>query len=100
VRACSLLPRRIRLTQRTTGGTGHAEVPGADYPYITVSLIVGLARLCYAETKYLTVKAGAVLLLIWVCGLALILAVPLASSRLFFSGAVPRERKFLLAGRC
>jgi Na+/H+-dicarboxylate symporter/ABC-type amino acid transport substrate-binding protein len=58
-------------------------------PYITVSLIAGLGSLNSKEARTLGVKVGAVVLLLWLVGLALALLFPLAFPELkaatFFS---------------
>ena len=58
-------------------------------PYITVSLIAGLGGLNGKEARTLGVKVGAVVLLLWLVGLALALLFPLAFPELkaatFFS---------------
>ena len=71
-------------------------------PYITLSLITGLGHLTYAQVKTLALKAGAVLILLWVLALAAILVMPLAfpvwESAAFFSTSLidkPEEVNFL-----
>ncbi|TVQ87579.1 MAG: hypothetical protein EA400_11035 [Chromatiaceae bacterium] len=47
-------------------------------PYVVVALITSLGRLSLAEAAALGLRAGAVLLLLWVIGIAVVLLTPLA----------------------
>jgi len=47
-------------------------------PYVVVALITSLGRLTFAEAKQLGLKAGSVLILLWIVGLGVVLATPLA----------------------
>lgn len=64
-------------------------------PYVVVALITSLGRLTLEEAKQLGLKAGAVLLLLWVIGLAVVLSTPLAfpnwPSASFFSTSQIQE---------
>ena len=64
-------------------------------PYIMVSLITALGRLSLADAKTLGLKAGAVLLVLWGTGLAVVLLTPLAfpqwPSASFFSTSQVEE---------
>ena len=66
-------------------------------PYITVSLITALGRLTLKDAKLLGLKAGSVLLLLWVIGLAVVLLAPLAfpqwPSASFFSTTKVEEAR-------
>ncbi len=65
-------------------------------PYVVVALITSLGRLTLDEAKALGLKAGAVLLVLWGIGLAVVLASPLAfpdwPSASFFSTSQIEER--------
>lgn len=64
-------------------------------PYVVVALITSLGRLSLADAKSLGLKAGAVLVLLWAIGLAVVLASPLAfpnwPSASFFSASQIEE---------
>jgi Na+/H+-dicarboxylate symporter/ABC-type amino acid transport substrate-binding protein len=66
-------------------------------PYIIVSLVTALGRLTLANAKSLGLKAGSVLLVVWVVGLAVVLLSPLAfpkwPSASFFSTSQVHEAK-------
>jgi Na+/H+-dicarboxylate symporter/ABC-type amino acid transport substrate-binding protein len=66
-------------------------------PYITVSLITALGRLSLEDAKTLGLKAGSVLLVLWVIGLAVVMLAPLAfpqwPSASFFSTSQVQEAK-------
>ncbi len=71
-------------------------------PYVTVSLILGLGQLGYAEAVNLARRAGFVLLLLWAISISLVLLMPLvfppAQSGAFFSTSLiqqPPEFDFL-----
>ncbi len=65
-------------------------------PYVVVALITSLGRLTLGDAKALGLKAGAVLLVLWGIGLAVVLASPLAfpdwPSASFFSTSQIEER--------
>jgi Na+/H+-dicarboxylate symporter len=64
-------------------------------PYVVVALITSLGRLTLDEAKHLGLKAGGVLLLLWIIGLAVVLSSPLAfpnwASASFFSTSQIQE---------
>ncbi len=64
-------------------------------PYIALSLIVGLGRLSLDQAKNLALKGGAVLVTLWIIGIALILLIPLSfpswPSASFFSESLAEE---------
>jgi Na+/H+-dicarboxylate symporter/ABC-type amino acid transport substrate-binding protein len=64
-------------------------------PYVVLSLITSLGQLTYAKAASLAKKCGALLLLLWTMGLALVLAFPFAfpewESASFFSTSLTRE---------
>ncbi len=64
-------------------------------PYVALSLISSLGQLTYAKAASLAKKCGALLLLLWAMGLALVLAFPFAfpewESASFFSSSLIRE---------
>ena len=71
-------------------------------PYITVSLMVGIGRLTFAEAKTLAIKGGILLLVFWGIAFAIVLAMPLAfpswETASFFSTSViemPKKVNFL-----
>ncbi len=64
-------------------------------PYIALSLIVGLGRLSLDQAKNLALKGGAVLVTLWIIGIALVLLVPLSfpswPSASFFTESLAEE---------
>ena len=64
-------------------------------PYVTVSLILGLGQLGYAEATSLARRAGGVLLLLWAISIALVLLMPVVfpplQSGAFFSAALVED---------
>ena len=64
-------------------------------PYLTVSLVAGLASLTYSEALSLAKKGGLVMLFLWAVALSAVLLMPLAFpnwvSASFFSTALVRE---------
>ena len=64
-------------------------------PYLTVSLVAGLASLTYTQALSLAKKGGLVMLFLWVVALSAVLLMPLAFpnwvSASFFSTALVRE---------
>ena len=64
-------------------------------PYLTVSLVAGLASLTYAEALSLAKKGGLLLLFLWVVVLVLVLFMPLAfpswDSASFFSTSLVKD---------
>ena len=64
-------------------------------PYVTVSLILGLGQLGYAEATSLARRAGGVLLVLWSISVALVVLMPLvfphSESGAFFSAALVEE---------